>query len=229
MLKSSSNATLTFLAACQTAMGNKPFRMRWYILLGVIICLLIGLVWELELHKHSIWPLLIYAQRQILHLDAEFHLFVWGGDSVKPETHKVHPFTLTLHSVLQGVTFILNLAIRCKHHWKAGKVSGVSVGVHDPCPRCQTLEYVHCIDDHLSLQEIEYEAEDMYWQNIAGDLRTCCIRANIYGSPTGWKLMYACIPTCFFFWYSTCARLRFCVQYFILSCAHIKHVFICKK
>ena len=32
----------------------------------------------------------------------------------------------------------------------------------------------------------------------------------------------------FFFWYSTCARLRFCVQYFILSRTRVKYMFICK-
>ena len=60
-------------------------------------------------------------------------------------------------------------------------------------------KYVHRIDDHLSLQEIKYEAEDVHWRNIAGNLRTCHIKANIYGSPTGRNLMYARAPTWFFF------------------------------
>ena len=127
---------------CQTAMGDKPFRMRWYILLGIIICWVQGLwqgelivmVSELELHKHSIWPSLIYAQRQIL-VWCWVSSIVWGGDSIEPETHEVRPFTLTPWSVPQGVILILDLAIGCKHCWKAEKVSGVLVGVckGNPC------------------------------------------------------------------------------------------------
>ena len=113
----------------QTAMGDKnPSGWGGISWLGVIICRgfkecdeLTGLASELELHKHFIWPLLIYAQNRILLLVAGFRLFIWRGDSLRPDNH-VFPFTLAPRSVPQRVILILDLANGCKRGWMAGTV-----------------------------------------------------------------------------------------------------------
>ena len=141
----------------QTVMGDKnPSGWGDIYWLGVIICRdfkellvcgeLLRLASELEIHKHFIWPLLIYAQNRILVLDAGFRLFIWRVDSLRPDNHEVVPFILTSRSVPQRVIFILDLANGRKRGWKAGKVGGVSVGeymVHSPRLRCRTRWYVY--------------------------------------------------------------------------------------
>ena len=91
--------------------ATNPSEWGWYLLLGVIICRLNGLVSELELHKHSIWPSLIYAQRQIFRLDAESRLLFGEviASNQKPTRFALLPWLHDLFSKEAYLSWTLQL------------------------------------------------------------------------------------------------------------------------
>ena len=115
---------------------------------------LLGLVSELELHKHFIWPLLIYAQNRILLLDAGFCLFVWRGDSLRPDNHETSPFILTSRSFPQASYLSWTLQMDANTTERLERQMGCRLASTWYIIHAHAVEPVGmCIDNHSSLRD----------------------------------------------------------------------------